>query len=161
MTWASVWYAALMPSAWTQNYYHAVFGTKQRVPWIGPDLHERLYPFLGGIVRSLNAQLIAGNGMPDHSHLLVRFPPDLAPSVLLREVKSRSSRWIHETFPDLADFRWQRAYGGFTVSRSGVEEVEAYIRSQAERHRTMTFEEEFLATLRKQGIEFDPRYVFE
>lgn len=150
-----------MPSSWTQNYYHAVFGTKHREPWINAALHDRLYPFIGGILRGLDAQLIAGNGMPEHVHLLVRFPPDLAPAVMLREVKARSSRWVHETFPDLSDFRWQRAYGGFTVSRSGVEEVEDYIRGQAERHRTMSFEEEFVAILRKQGLSFDPRYLFD
>jgi putative transposase len=150
-----------MPSSWTQNYYHAVFGTHRREPLIDESLHERLYAFIGGIVRDLDGQLIAGNGMEDHTHLLVRYPPDLAHAVLLREVKARSSRWIHETFPPRHAFGWQRGYGGFTVSRSNVEEVEAYIRNQREHHRTMSFEDEFLKLLQKHGVEFDPRYVFE
>lgn len=128
---------------------------------IGADWHERLYAFIGGICRDLGAQLIAGNGMEDHAHLLVRYPPDLAHAVLLREVKARSSRWIHETFAEQQSFAWQRGYGGFTVSKSNVPEVEQYIREQAAHHRFMSFEDEFLALLRKHEVEFDPRYVFE
>ncbi len=150
-----------MPSSWTQNYYHLVFSTKGREPLISSTIHERLYAFMGGIAKVLGGQLIAGNGMPDHAHLLVRYPPDLANSVLAREVKARSSRWVHETFPNLAGFGWQRGYGGFTVSRSAVEEVEAYIRKQPEHHKTMTFQEEFLLLLRKHGVEFEQAYVFE
>lgn len=150
-----------MPSSWTQNYYHLVFSTKGREPLIDASIHERLYAFIGGIAKDLGCQLIAGNGMPDHAHLLVRYPPDLANAVLAREVKARSSRWVHETFSNLSGFGWQRGYGGFTVSRSPVEDVEAYIRRQPEHHKIMTFKEEFQILLRKHGVEFDPKYVFE
>ena len=121
-----------MPSSWTKNYYHIVFGTKHREPTLSLDWHDRLYVFFGGIVRSLDSQLIIGNGMREHVHLLVRFSPQLAPAVMAREVKARSSRWIHETIPGMRRFAWQRGYGGFTVSRSKLDEVERYIRDQAE-----------------------------
>jgi len=35
-----------------------------------------------------------------------------------------------------------------------------YIDSQAEHHKKRNFEEEFLAILKKHGIEYDPRYVW-
>jgi hypothetical protein len=38
--------------------------------------------------------------------------------------------------------------------------VVRYIKNQEQHHRKMSFEEEFLALLKKHGIEFDPRYVF-
>ncbi len=150
-----------MPSSWTQNYYHLVFSTKGRQAVVSAELKARLYPFFGGIAKDLRSQLLAGNGMEDHVHLLVRFPPDLAPSVLAREVKARSSRWVHESFGGLRGFAWQRGYGGFTVNRGMVPEVEDYIRNQEAHHRSMSFQEEFLALLRKHGVEFDERYVFE
>ena len=150
-----------MPSSWTQNYYHLVFSTKGREPLISAELKSRLYPFFGGIAKDLCSQLLAGNGMEEHVHLLVRFPPDLAPAELAREVKARSSRWVHESFEGLRDFAWQRGYGGFTVNRALVPEVESYIRNQEEHHRTLSFQEEFLALLRSHGVEFDQRYVFE
>lgn len=108
---------------------------------------------MGGIIKDLRSQLFIGNGMPDHVHLLVRYSPDLAHSELTREVKARSFRWIHEAFPSRRDFAWQRGYGGFTVSRSNADEVEAYIRDQEEHHRAMTFQEEFLALLRRHGVD--------
>ncbi len=72
-----------MPSAYTQNFYHTVFSTKQRAGLLTPDLETRLYPFIGGIVRDLRCTLLAVNGMPDHVHLLVRYRPDLSHSELL------------------------------------------------------------------------------
>lgn len=150
-----------MPSSWTQNYCHLIFSTKNRLPLIGPELHERLYPFFGGIAKSLRAQLLAGNGMPDHVHLLVRCPADLAMAVLAREVKARTSGWIHDTFPEHAGFNWQRGYGGFSVSHSAVPDVERYIREQQQHHAAKSFMQEFEEFLQKHGIDYDPRYVFE
>ncbi len=152
-------YTTNMPSSWTQNYYHIVTGTMKRVPCISGDIHERLYPFFGGIARELGVQLIAGNGMPDHAHLLVRFPSDIAPAVMAGNFKSRTSSWISETFPGMQEFSWQKGYGGFTVSHSNVPVVEAYIRNQQEHHREMTFAEEFEELLRKHEIAYDPKYL--
>jgi putative transposase len=41
-----------------------------------------------------------------------------------------------------------------------VEAVMAYIAGQEEHHRTMTFEVEFEAMLRRNGIEVDPAYLW-
>ena len=149
-----------MPSAYTQNYYHTVFSTKSRVEWIKPELEERLYPFLGGIAKDLRCQSIAINGTADHVHLLLRYPADLSHSDMLRHIKGRSSKWTHESFPELASFAWQEGYGGFTVSKSMVETVEHYIRNQKEHHKRQDFKSEFLELLRKHEIDFDPETIF-
>ena len=93
-----------MPSAYTQNFYHTVLSTKGRVNFIKPELEQRLYPFMGGIVRDLRCTLLAINGMPDHVHLLIRYRADLSHSEMLRHVKGRSSKWLNETFPTLGRF---------------------------------------------------------
>ncbi len=103
---------------------------------------------------------IAINGMADHVHVLVRFPSDLAVADLLRHLKSRSSKWAHETFPALREFAWQEGYGGFTVSKPSVSEVEQYIRSQKAHHAGMSFESEYVAMLRKTGWEGDVADAF-
>jgi len=59
-----------------------------------------------------------------------------------------------------ASFAWQEGYGAFSVSPSNVPQVAAYIAKQAEHHRKMTFEDEFIALLKRHGIEYDPRYVW-
>lgn len=150
-----------MPSAFTQNFYHAVFSTRQRRNLITPDLESRLYPFMGGIVRDLRCTLLAINVMPDHVHLLVRYRADLSHSDLLQQLKGRSSKWVNETFPTLGHFAWQEGYGGFTVSKSAVPEVEGYIARQKEYHKHVDFKTEFLELLRRHGIEFNESEVFK
>ncbi|MBX3379530.1 MAG: IS200/IS605 family transposase [Phycisphaeraceae bacterium] len=144
-----------MPSSWTQVYFHIVFSTKAREPMIEEAAEDRLYAFMGGIVRDLRGVLIAAGGMPDHVHLLVRSAPDCSLAEIAREVKARSSKWI------APEFAWQRGYGGFSVSKSAVDEVERYIRTQKEHHRNMSFKDEFLSMLQRHAVEFDPKYVFE
>jgi len=150
-----------MPSAWTQNYYHTVFSTKQRANLITPDLETRLYPFMGGIVRDLRCTLLVINGMPDHVHLLVRYRPDLSHSDLLQQIKGRSSKWINEPFQQHGRFAWQEGYGGFTVSASSVPAVRKYIEGQKEHHRKQDSKTEFLELLRKHAVEFDVNEVFK
>ena len=141
-----------MPSIWTQNYYHAVFSTRNCNAFIDSEIEKRLYPFLAGVVRDLKSQTLAINGMPDHVHVLVRYPPDLSHSDLLRHVKGRSLKWIHETFTRLASFAWQEGSCGFTVSASQVDKVEEYIRGQKERHRLQSFEREIMKLLKLHGV---------
>lgn len=116
---------------------------------------------MGGILRELRASLLAVNGMPDHTHLLTRYPADLSHADMLRHEKSRSSKWIHEEFPALRAFAWQEGYGEFTVRKSEVPEVETYIARQEEHHRNQDFKAEYLGLLRLHEVEFDEREVFE
>jgi REP element-mobilizing transposase RayT len=149
-----------MSSSWTQNFYHTVWSTKQRTPWITSEVETRLHPFLGGVAKDLNCMPVAINVMPDHVHVLVRFPSDVAIADLLRHLKSRSSKWMHQTFPSLHDFGWQEGYGGFTVSKPNVGEVERYICNQKQHHHGVTFEDEYLSMLRKTGWEGRSDEVF-
>jgi hypothetical protein len=70
--------------------------------------------------------------------------------------KTNSSRFMHER--GLA-FQWQDGYGAFSVSPSQLDKVTAYIRNQREHHKKVTFEQEFLALLKKAGVPYDPKYV--
>src|SRR5690606_14606787 len=97
-------------------------------------------------------------GSEDHVHLLVSLHPSAAPAEMVRAVKANSSRWMREAVR--RPFAWQAGYGGFSVSASNADAVRRYIRSQAEHHRTMTFQEEFLALLDRHQLAYDPRYVF-
>jgi putative transposase len=45
------------------------------------------------------------------------------------------------------------------VSVSQIDQVIAYVRSQPDHHKKMTFEQEFLALLKKAGVPYDPKYV--
>ncbi len=150
-----------MPGTYSQFLLHIVFSTKRRETWISPALAERLYPYMGGIVRAENGVLLAVGGVEDHVHLYLRWRPDGAVSDLMRTVKARSSLWVHQNFANLSAFAWQEGYSLFTVSRSQEEAVRRYIAGQAEHHKKEDFKSELLRLLRAHEVEFDERYVFD
>jgi putative transposase len=79
----------------------------------------------------------------------------------IKELKRDSSKWIKTIGPDLGDFSWQAGYGAFSVSPSHIEDLREYIANQEEHHKTETFQEEFLRILKKYGVEYDERYLWD
>ena len=82
-------------------------------------------------------------------------------SKAMQLIKGGSSKWIHDTFPEHRGFTWQKGYGAFSVSVSHLEKTITYIENQPEHHRTRTFEEEFIAFLKKHQVQYDERYVWD
>lgn len=150
-----------MAGTYTKLFYHIVFSTKQRQNFISAAIEEELHKYLAGIVRGLGGSCIAVNGMPDHVHLLAILPPKVALSDALREIKASSSKWIHETKPQLSAFGWQDGFAAFTVSKSGVEGVRDYIREQKSHHGARDYQAELLALLAQHEVEFDERYIWD
>ncbi len=150
-----------MPQSFVSAHYHVMFSTKARTASIDGAWRERLYEYVGGILRELKSPLLAAGGIPDHVHLLVSLSKELAISDAMRVVKTHSSGWIHDTFPSAHDFAWQAGYGAFTVSYSNLSRVKQYIANQAEHHRARDFKDEFRVFLRRHGIEFDERYIWD
>ena len=100
-------------------------------------------------------------GVEDHVHILLSLPATMPISKALQLIKGGSSKWMHETFPEHRLFAWQEKYGAFSVSESRVDSIIQYIKGQVEHHRKMTFQEEFLALLKRHRIEFDERYLWD
>ncbi len=107
-----------MPGTYSQMLLHVIFSTKQRKPWITEEVRRRLYSYVGGIIREEKGVLYEIVGVEDHVHLYLRWRPDETVSNLMRAVKGRSSKWIHESFPPLEAFAWQEGYSVFSVSKS-------------------------------------------
>jgi len=147
--------------SYISSYFHCVFSTKERLPLITPELQERLWPFLGGIARQNKMKAIEVGGVADHVHILLSLPATLAVSKAMQLIKGGSSKWIHETFPEHRAFAWQDEYGAFSVSVSQLDKTIEYIRGQQEHHRKMTFQDEFLALLKKHHVEYDQRYLWK
>jgi REP element-mobilizing transposase RayT len=137
-----------------------VFSTKNRERWITSEVEERIWAYLGGIAKENKVHPIQIGGIEDHVHLLLGAPASLAPSKIAQLIKGGSSAWIHETFPNMKRFAWQDGYGVFSVSKSNIPEVVDYIRGQREHHRTRTFQEEYIAFLKRHEIQYDERYVW-
>ena len=147
--------------SYVSSYYHCVFSTKERWPLIGTALQERLWPYLGGIARQNEMKALEIGGVADHVHMLLSLPSTLSVAKGMQLIKGGSSKWVHESFPEHSPFGWQVKYGAFSVSVSQLDKAIQYIRGQPEHHRKMTFQEEFLALLKKHGVAFDARYLWE
>ena len=59
-----------MSHTFTQLTYHAVFGTKGRLPEISDDLQARLYPYLGAFINNNQGFARQIGGMREHLHIL-------------------------------------------------------------------------------------------
>ncbi len=146
-----------MSHAYARNHLHIIFGTKGRRSSIKPAIQENLWAYIRGIARNYQMDLETIGGTDNHVHLLLVLPPKLSLSHALRAIKANSSKWMNENGHL---FAWQEGYAAFSVSASLVEAVAEYIRNQPEHHKKRTFEEEFMALLKKHGIAADPAQVF-
>ncbi len=148
-----------MPSTYTSLHVHLVFSTKERVPVISGEWHDRLHAYLGGTVKGLDGVPLAIGGMADHVHLLVGLKSSHRLDYFLRDLKADSSEWVHKEIGQRL-FAWQKGYGAFSVSPSNIEGVRRYVLNQEKHHRRKTFQEEYLELLKASGIEFDERYLW-
>ena len=137
---------------------HFIFSTKQRQPKIAPEFRCDLFAYLGGIVRELRGTALIINGTADHVHMLVRIPPIQSVADFTRVVKTNSSRWVRAKWS--ARFAWQTGYGAFSVSESNVVAVRNYILKQDEHHKKRSFQQEFVAFLKKNKVPYDERYIW-
>jgi putative transposase len=148
-------------SSFTCLHYHLVFSTKHREALIDETWQQRLFDYIGGIIRQQNGVLLAAGGMPDHVHLLASIHKTVAIADAVRDIKANSSNWVHTEIPHQSGFAWQAGYGAFTVSFSGLDAVREYLARQKKHHRVRTFQEEFLKMLRLHGIEIDERFIWD
>jgi putative transposase len=148
-----------MARTYTKLIYHIVFSTKERIPLITPEIRDRLYEYLGGVIRGEKGSLMEIGGMPDHVHILARFGAAIAVSEMLKRIKGSSSHWLSQETGTW--FAWQNGYGAFSVSESQVAAVRKYIQQQEEHHKRISFKDELISLLRKHRIEFDEGDLFD
>jgi REP element-mobilizing transposase RayT len=142
-------------------HVHCVFSTKNREPLLVGETRERLWAFMGGIAKRNGVRPICIGGVEDHVHLLLSMPTTLSVAKTVQLIKGGSSAWIHDTFGTLRNFAWQTGYGAFAVSTSHVPDIIRYIQNQAEHHRAKSFQEEYVGFLKKHGISFEERFLWD
>jgi len=138
---------------------HLIFSTKGREPLMTPEVRTDLFAYLGGIVRELRGTALIVNGTADHVHMLIRIRPVHAAAEIARVVKTNSSRWVRQK--GNRNFAWQTGYGAFSVSESNVQAVSRYIAEQEQRHKKRSFQEEYVAFLKKNKVAYDERYIWD
>jgi putative transposase len=150
-----------MASTLTNLLVHVVFSTKGRETIITDKYRGKLHAYIGGIIRSVDAQPLSIGGMPDHIHLAMKIRSNQPLSDLVRKIKANSSKWINENQFCRRKFSWQNGYGGFSVSASQIHKVRNYIENQVEHHKSKTFKEELIEILDKHGVDYNPKYLWD
>ncbi|WP_018970221.1 IS200/IS605 family transposase [Rubritalea marina] len=150
-----------MPQSLSHNLLHVIFSTKERRPWICSEHREALHAYLAQSVRHHDCECYRVGGVDDHVHIAVRLSRTLAVSDLIRELKSSSSKWFKSQSNSLKQFQWQRGYGAFSLSPKDLDALLRYIDKQEEHHRQQSFQDEYRKILRKYGIEWDEKYVWD
>ena len=150
-----------MPQSLSRILIHLVFSTKNRERVLTPAIQTELHPYLAGTLDHIECPSLQVGGVADHVHLFFGLSRTCTIADMVETVKTSSSKWIKTKGAEFADFHWQSGYGAFSVSQSDADEVVAYVRNQARHHQKMTFQDEYRAFLKKHGLEFDERYVWE
>ena len=150
-----------MPQSLSKVILQIVFSTKNREPWLEPDVRPRMHAYLATVCRDLGAELVCVGGVADHVHIVTTLPRTVSQAEFIEQMKKTSSKWIKALDARYRGFFWQRGYGAFSVSLSQLDTVLDYVKAQQQHHRTRTFQEEYRELLRKHGIDFDERYVWD
>lgn len=132
-------------------YLHLVWATWDRLPLIAAQIERRLYRNIDSQAQAMDCSVLALNGMPDHVHLLVRFPATIAVADLVKQVKGVSSQFVGATLTPGTFFKWQGSYGAFTVSRWDVDKIKGYIDRQKDHHASGSVIPEFEETLQEKA----------
>lgn len=147
--------------AGTFNYlrYHIVWSTRNRQRLLDEQMQHRLFDYLGSVIAHKDGMLLKAGGTEDHVHVSVSLSTTLCVADAVNALKANSSRWLRRDV-GIEDFAWQEGYGAFTVSRSGEDQLNAYILGQKAHHANRDFKEEFRMLLDKHGIEFDEKLIW-
>lgn len=115
--------------------YHVVFCPKYRRKVLQSGVDERFKELAPAALKDAfpAAEILQMEVMPDHVHLLLSLPPDVAPNRAVRAVKGRTARVLRKEFPRLATklpTLWTNSYFVSTVGGAPLEAVERYIQNQ-------------------------------
>ena len=112
--------------------YHVIWCPKYRRRVLVGPVERRLKEIIAEVVVEFDGVVIEVETMPDHVHLLVEVPPQVAPSRLVQILKGRSSRLLRREFPHLARMRclWSPSWFIFTVGGAPLDGVRRYVENQ-------------------------------
>ena len=112
--------------------YHVIWCPKCRRRVLGGAVEVRLKQIINEVVAEFGGMVIEVETMPDHVHLLVEVPPQVAVSKLVQILKGRSSRRLRQEFPHLAPMKclWSPSWFVSTVGGAPLEVVRRYVENQ-------------------------------
>lgn len=121
--------------AYWRLFYHLVWATHNRMPYIAPELEPVIYDLLKVKAIGLGATVFAINGMEDHVHCVVSIPPSQAVANFVGQIKGVSSAKVNTQLAQSGRrFAWQEGYGVFSCDAKRLPYVIDYVQTQKQHH---------------------------
>ncbi|HKI00702.1 MAG TPA: IS200/IS605 family transposase [Thermoanaerobaculia bacterium] len=150
-----------MPQSLSRILVHLIFSTKNRLPFLVPEIRTELHPYLSTVLSDNGCPSLQVGGVEDHVHLLFGLSRTLTVAQVVETVKTSSSKWLKTKGSALGSFYWQVGYGAFSVSQSDADAVVRYIQDQERHHRNTTFQDEYRKFLHRYQVPYDENYVWD
>lgn len=125
--------------AFVKIYIHAVWGTKNRFPYLKDDIRKKVISHILFNAKQKEIEILELNGYQDHLHCLLKLKAEMPISKDVNLLKGESSFWINKENICPTDFKWAAEYYATSVSESDLPNVRRYIQNQEEHHRNKTF----------------------
>jgi REP element-mobilizing transposase RayT len=150
-----------MPQSLALVIVHIIFSTRDRNPVLEHPIRHDLHAYLAARARIAGCECYCVGGVADHVHLAVRLSRTVTVAKLVEDLKTATLKWLKTQSPKLKTFSWQSGYGAFSVGPSDLPALRKYSEAQEAHHARHAFQEEFLALLKKYGVECDERYLWD
>ncbi len=115
-------------------FYHFVWATRQREPWIDQRFERLLHRAIARKVVDLGGIAHAVGGTADHVHLVASVPPRIALSTFAGQVKGSSSHFVNHEIQPGHKFAWQEEYGVVSFGERHLDWIVRYVQDQAQHH---------------------------
>ena len=120
----------------TKLVVHLVFTTKYRRRLFDGYMIQQLKEAFESSCEKLECELLEVDGEQDHVHLLIAYPPKLAISVMVNNLKSTSSRRLrmlntHLVTQSRSGRLWSRSYYACSAGGATIETLKEYVNSQS------------------------------
>ncbi|EBV5225424.1 IS200/IS605 family transposase [Salmonella enterica subsp. enterica serovar Litchfield] len=114
---------------------HLIFTTKYRRKIFDGMMIQQIREAFMSAAEKLEIEILEMDGEADHVHVLVAYPPKLAVSVLVNNLKSISSRRVRILNTNLRKVSnsgalWSRSYFACSAGGATIETLKAYVESQ-------------------------------
>jgi REP element-mobilizing transposase RayT len=150
-----------MANTYSKIYIQIILVVKRRKMLIDASWEDELYKYITGIITHKGQKLLAINGMPDHTHILIGMKPTCCLSNLVMEVKKSTNGFINDNRLSKEKFYWQAGFSAFSYSHGALNNIIRYIENQKDHHKKKLFMKEYLEFLNKFEIEYNEKYLFD
>ncbi|MBC7532716.1 MAG: IS200/IS605 family transposase [Oligoflexus sp.] len=117
-------------------YMHLIFSIKYRRNVVFNDVGDYLREIFAEVLKEFSSELIEFGVDGDHVHILIKIPPNLNLSELVKILKGRSSFLVQKRFSrELASRRlwgkfWSPSYCAMSCGGAPLDVIKSYVENQ-------------------------------